>query len=101
MCEKEHKESYIDIFRISNNEYIGNVHITLNLRAYNLLTEEFPLAEKYITPDKNNFFILNAPVCSFEGPARFVLGVFNNVNVHGDKNFIHFINEKIDIIKKI
>jgi len=27
--------------------------------------------------------------------------VVNNVNVHGDKNFIHFINEKIDIIKKI
>ncbi|MGC8803623.1 MAG: WYL domain-containing protein, partial [Bacteroidales bacterium] len=92
--KERHQQRFIDIFRISNFEYVGEIELNLNVRAYNLLIEEYPLAEKYLAQCSENFWHLKAPVCSYEGPARFVLGLFENIQVLGDNKFIAQINEK-------
>jgi predicted DNA-binding transcriptional regulator YafY len=97
--ENLHRESYIDVFRISNFDYIGEVEIILNVRAYNLLIEEYPLAENYITPVDHNSFIFKTKVCSYEGVGRFVMGLYSEVKISGDKNFLEFIDKKILSIK--
>lgn len=96
----KHQRRILDIFRISDLGYIGEVELNLNVRAYNLLLEEFPLAEKYLTPQSENIWHLKAPVCSYEGPARFVLGLFENIEILGDKNFVTLIEEKISSLQK-
>jgi predicted DNA-binding transcriptional regulator YafY len=93
--KEKHQRRVIDIFRISNYEYVGEIELHLNVRAYNLLIEEYPLAEQYLNEIADNLWRLKVPVCSYDGPARFVLGLFENISVVGNKNFIDFINEKI------
>lgn len=90
-----HADARIDVFRISAESYIGTVIMQLNLRAYNLLVEEYPLSEQHITAGGNNVHLFNCPVCSYEGPGRFVMGLFNDVQILGDDHFISFIRQKI------
>lgn len=97
--EKEHKETYIDIFRCSNTEYIGTAVLTLNLRAFNLLVEEFPLAEKYTKQISDNEYKLEAPICKYEGATRFILGLIDCIEIEGDKNLKRFVKDKIKMIK--
>jgi hypothetical protein len=73
--------------------------LELNIRAFNLLTEEYPLAEQHITKTNENTFLFQAPVCSYEGVCRFVLGLFSEITVLGDSGLKTFIREKISSIK--
>lgn len=99
--EAKHIKHQIDIFRIASDQYVAQAKLKLNLRAYNLLIEEYPLAEKFITRLSENEYMLDTPICSFDGVGRFVLGLFDNIQVLGDENLIHFINEKISRLKLI
>jgi len=76
----EHKEGYLDIFRISSFEQIP-VTLKLNLRAANLLMEEYPLSEKYLKKINDNEWILKTNVCALEGIGRFVMGLLDNVEI--------------------
>lgn len=94
-CKDRHKDARIDVFRISTENYVGSVTLQLNLRAFNLLVEEYPLSEQFITPDGTNGHLLNCPVCSYEGPGRFVMGLYHDVQILGDDHFISFIRQKV------
>lgn len=78
--ENRHAEGVIDVFRISSNEQIP-VKLKLSLRACELLKEEYPLSEKYITPAGENDYFFEAPVCSFEGVGRFALGLCQEIEI--------------------
>jgi len=97
--ENKHKKPLIDVFRFSGEEYIGKVMLKLNVYAYNLLTEEFPLAEKYINQNSDDTFIFEAPVIKYEGAGRFVLGLFENIEILGDDNFKKYIRKRISLMK--
>jgi predicted DNA-binding transcriptional regulator YafY len=99
--EKQHKETYIDVFRISGINWIGKAELTLNIRAYNLLVEEYPLAEQYVNCQNHNSFILSVPLCSYEGVGRFILGLYPDIQILGDTNLKIFIQEKIAALKKV
>ena len=98
--EKEHEKNFIDVFRISTKEKI-EVKLRLNLRAYNLLIEEFPLSEEYIETQTDKNYIFNGWVCSFEGIGRFVLGLANEVKIISPPELQTYINEKAKKILQI
>jgi hypothetical protein len=75
------------------------VKLRLSLRAYNLITEEFPLSEKYLTPLDDNYWQFCAPVCGFEGVGRFVTGLCDDVYVEEPEVFKAFVREKIKRFK--
>lgn len=89
-----HQSLPVDVFR-NTGELNKHVEFEMNLRALNLLTEEYPLAEKYITAKGENQFIFDAQVAKYEGPTRFVLGIAEDVTVKGDEGFLGFVKEKI------
>lgn len=95
--ESLHERMTIDVFRISSSEQV-TVTLHLSLRAYNLLIEEYPLAEKYVKPLTDNLWQFEAPVCGFEGVGRFVLGLGEEVEVVGPESFREYL---IVQIKKI
>ena len=92
--ERLHQSSPVDVFR-NTGELNKKVEFELNLRARNLLAEEYPLAEKYITETAPNRFLFNAPVAKYEGPGRFVLGIAEDIRLIGDEGFLEFVKEKI------
>jgi hypothetical protein len=59
-----------------------------------LLTEEYPLADKFLTKISDNEFILETKVCSYEGVGRFVLGLLADIEIIENEEFKRFIKEK-------
>lgn len=97
--ERQHRSKPVDIFR-NTGELDKEVAFTLNLRAHNLLKEEYPLTEKYITEILPQQFVFKAPVAKYEGPARFVLGIAEDIKLMGDDGFWSFVREKINDSRK-
>ncbi len=89
-----HHSLPVDIFR---NTGVMNKHVEfqLNLRAKNLLVEEYPLTQKYLIETKKNNYLLRAPVAKYEGPGRFVLGIAEDIQLVGDEGFLHFMKQRI------
>lgn len=92
--ERKHHSMPVDIFR-NTGELNKQVEFSMNLRAHNLLVEEYSLSEKYITAKPNNQFLFRAAVAKYEGPARFVLGISEDISLVGDKGFLEFVKDKI------
>lgn len=91
--EERHKKMPIDVFRISSSRQI-KVSLKLSIRAYELLKEEYPLAEEYIQPIGYRKYLFTAPVCSFEGIGRFVLGLCNEIEVIEPQEFKVFLKNR-------
>jgi predicted DNA-binding transcriptional regulator YafY len=95
----EHARGNMDIFRISSFVQIP-VKLKLNLRAANLLTEEYPLSEKYLTKISDNEWILETEVCSFEGVGRFVMGLLQDIEILETEDLKNFIRKKLQFSEK-
>jgi predicted DNA-binding transcriptional regulator YafY len=92
--ETKHQNGFIDIFRISSFQKYP-VKLRLGLLSASLLTEEFPLAEKYLTKVNDNEWILDTEVCSYEGIGRFVIGLLHDIEIVQSAGFKDFIREKL------
>jgi len=78
--EGNHQSGYIDVFRMNSNE-TKPVKLKLGLLADNLLTEEFPLASKYLNKLSDNEWIFESEVCSYDGVGRFVMGLLDDIEI--------------------
>ena len=78
--ESLHQQGFMDVFRISTDRQIP-VKLKMTLRAAELIKEEYPLAENHISTTGKNQFLFKAPVCSFEGVGRFVLGLSQEIEI--------------------
>ncbi len=91
--EALHRKAKTDVFRISGFDEL-DVELRLTMLAANLLIEEYPLSERFITKISDNEFIFKTAVCSYEGVGRFVLGLCNETEVLGSDEFKLFLNDK-------
>lgn len=95
--EERHKVPFVDAFRMSAEVPVANVEAYLSLKAYNLLTEEFPLAQEFVQPE-DGFYLLDIPVADFNGVGRFVLGLLDEVQVAGPEEFLVFLKERVSLL---
>ncbi|MDP4290573.1 MAG: WYL domain-containing protein [Bacteroidota bacterium] len=98
--ESKHKSGYIDIFRMHSDE-IKPVKLKLGLRAVSLLTEEYPLASKYIRKISDHEWLLETNICSYEGVGRFVMGLTDDIVILDSPEFENYISDRIKKIEKI
>ena len=99
--EEQHARVYTDLFRFSGEER-HRVVLRLGRLACNLLKEECPQAVRSLQPDGADHWLLSTDVCSFQGVGRFVLGLFEDVEVLESPEFKLFLQEKIkDLTKKV
>jgi hypothetical protein len=98
--EQQHRSKPVDIFR-NTGDLNKQVECLLTLKAKNLLIEEYPLAERYLTNQANNQFILKAPIAKYEGPGRFTLGLWDEVKPLGDEGFLEYLKIKIKKYQQI
>lgn len=78
--EAQHQSGYIDVFRMNSKE-TKPVKLRLGLRAANLLSEEFPLASKYLNKLSDNEWVFESEVCSYDGVGRFVMGLLDDIEI--------------------
>jgi predicted DNA-binding transcriptional regulator YafY len=97
--ENLHKKTASDIFGFSGD---ANTWITLKLtlRSYLLLREEYPLSIPY-TEKTEDGYAFHGPVANFDGVARFVLGLMDEVEIKGPKPFYQFIHDRLKAQKLI
>lgn len=90
-----HKNVYTDLFMFSGEER-HTVSLRLGQLSRNLMTEEYPAAEPCITPEPDNkHWLMTTDVASFLGIGRFVLGLYDDIEVLGDEGFKAYIRGKI------
>lgn len=93
-AEAEHQEGFIDVFHNSSYQRLP-ITLRLGMAAANLLIEEFPLAEKYIEKEDESHWIFTTDVCRYEGVARFVLGLYEDIEIVDSPEFEDFLAKKM------
>ncbi len=92
-AEAVHQEGFIDVFHNSSDQRLP-VKLRLGMTAVNLLVEEFPLAEKFLRKENESFWMFKADVCRYEGIGRFVLGLFEDIEVVDSPEFEAYLKGK-------
>ncbi len=77
--EKHHK-GFTDIFRM-NGDKCEEIALVLGLRAYNLLLEEYPLAERDLQPLDEEHWLLTTQIADYAGAGRFVVGLLDDIRI--------------------
>lgn len=91
----EHAPFYNDLFGFTAEERTP-VSLLLGPLATNLLLEEFPDAQRQLTPQADGRQRLDTEVCSFVGIGRFVLGLYDDIEVVGPADFKQYLDGRID-----
>jgi len=87
-----HQQGYIDVFRFAGFDQLP-IKLRLGVTAYNLLTEEFPLAEKFITKEGKDKWILETGLCSYVGACRFYMGLADDIEIVDSPEFQSFVDD--------
>lgn len=98
--QEGHKQALMDVFRISSYERT-DVKLILNTRAASLLAEEYPLAEQYMQPTKNDKYIFEGWVCSFDGIGRFILGLPGEIEIIKPSSLKTYLTKRIAPLQKV
>ena len=92
---KEHCEGFIDAFRM-HGQTRHRVQLELGLLAYNLLCEEYPLAERDVRPSGRGHWLLDTEVAGYAGVGRFVVGLLDDIRIVDSPGLAKYIREYID-----
>lgn len=95
--EALHQKTDSDIFGFSGKEQTW-ITLRLDMRAYLLLREEFPMAIPYLEKQQDHY-TFHGPVSNFEGIGRFTLGLIDKISIIGPENFRDFVLDKIKTYK--
>lgn len=78
-----HKEVFVDVFHMSDDNVKIHISLQLDLMAKNLLVEEFPRAKDYLKGHKGdeNIWYFDTDVCRLEGIGRFYIGLANHITI--------------------
>lgn len=90
----QHMPFYTDLFHFSGEKQY-QVKLLLGHLASSLLLEECPRAEKQLVLQDDGRYLLDTEVCSFKGVGRFVLGLFDDIEVVDSPDFQRYLNERI------
>ncbi len=93
----KHTPIYTDLFHFSGEEQIS-VKLLLGTLSASLLLEECPAAEQEMQLQEDGRYLLSTKVCSFKGVGRFVLGLFDDIEVVDSPDFLKFLQEKVEFL---
>jgi len=80
LFKNKHHKNKLDIFRMTGETPV-KVEVKLTVKAFTLLIEEYPLAEKYTEKINENHYLLQTIINDSKGLLRFVLGLPNDCEI--------------------
>ena len=95
---ESHSEGFIDIFRMIAQPGAKLIPIKLRLGnlSYNLLTEEYPLSERYISKIGEGKWLLETTVANLQGVGRFVVGLMDDIEIVDSAELKQYISTYIN-----
>lgn len=88
-----HQQLPMDVFRMcGTSEY--SLSVTMDGYARNLLLDEYPLAENYITPLEQGRYRLTCTLRKYEGALRFFASVIEHVHIEQPAELIDLLQDK-------
>lgn len=92
-AEYAHQKQGVDIFRMTGY-YTGHIKLQMTVMAKNLLTEEYPLANKFIERKGSNW-ILDTDICNYAGACRFYVGLADQIKIIDSPEFVEYVREYV------
>ncbi len=92
--ESRHKQVFTDMFMFAGEEK-HRVRLRLDLLARNLMLEEYPHSASMIVPEDDAHWIFETELVGYVGIGRFILGLFDHVQVLEGDGLKAFLNEKL------
>ncbi|MCM1078641.1 MAG: WYL domain-containing protein [Bacteroidales bacterium] len=89
-----HRQMFNDYFNFAS-ETLTRVSISMDQLAYHVLIEEYPRAEHDIA-EEGGRWILSTEVCSMLGIGRFVLGLYDHVDIIDSPELEAYVRGKLD-----
>ena len=89
-----HKMGETDVFRMAGFQ-TTSVKLTLSMRAYSLLIEEYPMAEKFARKTSDQAYVLETGVCDMAGVGRFVLSLPGEITIVRPQALKDYVREKV------
>ena len=93
--EEEHKQVFTDLFMFSGDEH-ETIRLRLGQLAHSIFLEEFPAGIRYLQPDGPHHWLLSLEVCDYRGIGRFVLGLYEDIEVLDSPAFQQYLDQRID-----
>lgn len=97
--ERHHRQMFTDVFMFSSEEQT-TVTLRMGRLSALVLREEYPRSERYISQIDTDHWQADLPVCSFIGIGRFVLGLYEDIEVIGPPAFIDYLKDKAKKIQQ-
>lgn len=92
--DDRHRQMYTDMFMFSGEQRY-RVRMRMGLLAHNLMVEEYPQSANCFTADGETYWIFDGEVVSFLGIGRFVIGLYDDIEVLDCDEFKAYLAEKI------
>ena len=90
----KHRNAFTDMFRYSG-EVRHHVVLRLDVSSCNFMQEEYPHSLRMIRPDDDTHWLFETDVATYDAIARFILGLYDHIDVLGDKGLKKFLRDKI------
>lgn len=98
--QQEHRPIVTDLFHFSGEQTMPVV-LRLGLLAKSVLLDEYPQAEAHLTAEpETHRWLLRLEVCSYKGIGRFVLGLFDDIEVLESAAFIDYLRQRMSVFQE-
>ena len=89
----KHKRVFTDMFGFTGEERY-RIRLRMGQLSYNLMLEEYPISSTFFMPEDDYHWLLETDVMSYLGIGRFILGLYDDIEVLGDDGLLRYIEEK-------
>ncbi len=96
--EHKHREVFTDMFMFSGEKKI-RIKLRLSILAHHLMLEEHPRSAKFMTRDDDEHWFFETDVASYVGISRFILGLFDEIEILENDELRRFLRSKIERMK--
>ena len=98
--EEQHSRLFTDIFMFSGPERLP-VRLLMKQLSHNLMLEEYPISSGYFTPTADGRWLFQADLASYVGIGRFILGLYDDIEILGDMGLQAYVRQKIQSFNHI
>jgi predicted DNA-binding transcriptional regulator YafY len=92
--ERMHRKMHTDVFMFSSEEQ-EQVRLLMGMLSHNVMVEEYPRTRGLFKQQEDGRWLLELKVCSFKGVGRFVLGLYDDIEVLGNSAFKEYLLVRI------
>lgn len=92
--EERHRTAYVDLFSFSGEKTM-KISLLMGQLSRNVMLEEYPESASCFVTQSSGKWYFSTDVCSYLGIGRFVLGLYDDIEIIGDEGFKRYMADKI------